>query len=86
MSETVTCKDCANNRASWFGRHFASSVWWTCSLEKSEPKYDLVDGRTRPGEYISCSSARWDERLCGKNASQWKPRNKKDLFVYLKRI
>ena len=86
MTAQVTCKNCKLNRASWLSRNFANSVWWTCSLKKSEPVYNVVDGTTKPAEYASCSSVRWDEDLCGENAKAWIPRSKKDLFLLLTHV
>lgn len=86
MSDQINCKNCKFNRASWFTRHFSSSVWWTCELKQSEPVYNVVDGSTRPAEYASCSLVRHDEDLCGKNAKAWMPRSKKDLFLLLKHV
>ena len=82
----MTCKNCAHNRGSWVTRNFSNSVWWTCDLAMTEPRFNRVDGKTTPGEYESCSAVRRNESLCGKEAKAWTPRRKKDLFLLLKRI
>lgn len=86
MTDKVTCKTCSHNRSSWFVRTFSSSVWWTCDIDYTEPVYNPVDGKTSAGYYASCSVARGVESICGKEGKHWKPRNKKDMFIYLKRI
>jgi hypothetical protein len=45
-----------------------------------------VDGKTTGGDYNACSMARGLENICGKEGRHWTPRNKKDLFILLKRI
>ncbi len=87
MSE-VTCKNCKHNISGWFVRNFSKSVWWQCGLpENFEPaKHNPVDGKTRGGYYNSCGLARGVESICGKEGRHWTPRNKKDLFILLKRM
>lgn len=84
----VTCKNCCNNQASWFVRNFGNSVFWSCGIEGNyEPEeFNPVDGKTRGGYYKSCSTARGKYGPCGPEARLWTPRNKKDIFVFLKRI
>ena len=86
MTDKVTCKTCTHNRASWFARTFAHSIWWTCDLKYTEPVYNPVDGKTSAGYYTGCSIARAVSDICGVEGKNWKPRNKKDMFIYLKRI
>ena len=87
MTEEVTCQDCVHNRASWLSRTFKTNTWsWKCSLTYNEPKYNPVDGSTSAGYYDSCGVARIKSGVCGPDAKEWKPRSKKNLFIYLKRI
>jgi hypothetical protein len=81
-----TCKSCRHNRASWIARHFVNSVWWNCDIDYTPPKYNPVDGTTKEGYYTSCGVARGIESICGKDAQRWEPREKKDFFVFLKRV
>jgi hypothetical protein len=86
MTTNVTCKTCTHNRASWVSRTFGNGIWWSCDLKYYEPKYNPVDGKTSTGYYVDCSVARRVDSICGEDGANWKPRNKKDLFIYLKRI
>ena len=84
----ITCKNCKNNISSWFVRNFSNSVWWRCGLEENrEPvTFNPVDGKSKGGDYNSCSMARGFEHICGADARNWTPRSKQDLFIFLKRI
>lgn len=84
----VTCKNCKHNISSWFVRKFSSSYLWRCDLQDNweHEKYNPVDGSTRGGYFNSCGMARGLERVCGKEGKHWTPRNKRDLFTFLKRI
>lgn len=84
----VTCKNCKNNVSSWMTRNFSDSAWWRCGLEQNRRpmQYNPVDGKTRGGQYESCGIARLTSGACGPDAQHWTPRNKRDLFVFLKRV
>jgi hypothetical protein len=83
----VTCQNCQHNLASWFSRKFKINTWlWKCAKSYIPPVYNPVDGSTNSGRYGSCVVVRATEKICGKTAQAWEPRDKKDLFVYLKRI
>jgi hypothetical protein len=58
------------------------------ALVPEEVEDDPVSGpRKVPAHYKSCRSARSEfGDLCGKEGKWWQPKNKKDLFIYLKRI
>ena len=91
MSEVVLCKDCKHSFRNWkefFGFYAplrCRKVYFPESVE-----VDLVDGPTRKKAYYkTCSSERLfsnTEELCGKQGKLWEPKDKKNFFVYLKRV
>ena len=85
MSNAPTCQHCQHNNSGFISRYFGGSIWWTCDLRYTEPKYNPVDGKTSKGYFKDCSVNRSNEDVCGRNATQWKPRRKQDLFILLKR-
>lgn len=91
MSE-VTCKSC---RFSF--RRLIDLPQWGSGYEyrcrkgfvEEQKEFDPVKGhKTIPAHYKSCSSMRLhrDTDQCGAAGRWWEPKNKKDFFVYLKRI
>ena len=84
----VTCKKCKYNISSWPIRYFANSIWWRCGHpDNYEPKkFNPVDGTHKGGYYNSCGIARGVERICGAEGRHWTPRNKRDLFIFMKRV
>ena len=89
MSEKVLCKDCKHMKTSWFSRMIDNHHWFTCEHPNSlyQPKEDLVVGKTEKAYFQSCNrmrSALGDE--CGPSGKLWEPRNKKDLFKYIKHV
>ena len=84
----VTCKNCKYNISSWAVRQFSNSCWWRCGhTDNYEPeKYNPVDGKKSGGYFNSCGIARGVSNICGKEGRHWTPRNRRDLFIFLKRI
>jgi len=86
-AEEVTCQDCVHNRGSWFSRTFKIAPWgWKCSLAVRQAEYQPATGMTEPESFNLCSFARAIEGVCGRKGKNWKPRSKKNMFIYLKRI
>jgi hypothetical protein len=82
MDEYVLCKDC---------KHAKWRPWWLLSyrcyktLLPAETKIDLVEGpSTKQARYDSCFSQRLSSGACGKAGKFWEPKNKKDLFKFIK--
>ena len=87
MTNQVTCKNCLHNASSWWQRNLnGSSFFWQCRLKTLPEKYNPVDGTTTKERFERCADVRWDEKICGKDAKAWQPRNKKDLFLFLKKF
>jgi hypothetical protein len=84
MGDTVLCKDCKH--ASWNPLRLYS---WQCRREKVPGKIneDLVTGpKFEKPYYESCEIARASFSTCGKEGKFWAPKNKKDLFKFIKHV
>lgn len=92
MTDSVKCTDCRHS----FRRLSSLPIWgsgveWLCRREWVEQKqeFDPVKGmRTVPGHYLKCMFARGNYRdsVCGREGKNWEPREKRNFFLYLKRI
>ena len=87
MSE-VLCKDCTHSQTHWFNRLISNSYAFKCTLPENwrPPIWDPVVGTTDTGFFYGCHTARRDSKVCGPDARQWQPREKKHFLTYLKRI
>lgn len=89
MSELL-CKDCKHSFRS-FGSFplWGSGTEWRCrkAFVAETTEHDPVTGPKKVAEhYQRCSSARggWTSAVCGEQAKLWEPKNKKDLFLWIK--
>lgn len=88
----VTCKTCKHA----FRKLTSLPLWgsgteWRCRREWQEEQreFDPIKGaRIVPGHYISCINARANYRdsPCGREGRNWEPKDRRNFFVYLKRI
>jgi hypothetical protein len=93
--EQVLCKDCKHSfrPLSNILFHGTSSYAYKCkiSFKETHEEFDPVIGSKKiKGEYQSCGIARIgrpdrDDR-CGEGGKFWTPKNKQDLFKYIKHI
>ena len=86
MNKELLCIDCKHNRAGPLARLFKNRFEFECGLDWVEPKFDPVIGVEKKGFYHSCSATRIDTRICGPDAKAWQPRNKIDLFKFIKHV
>lgn len=82
----VFCKDCRHNRAGPIARFLNFTPLWTCAIDPRPAKTDLVTGGKGPAGFYYCSSTRIDSTVCGPAGRAWQPRDKKDLFKYIKHV
>jgi len=95
MSETVLCKDCKHSFRKfndWLF-HGSSSIAYSCrkTFKEAHMAPDLVLGSKKvPSKYESCGVARIGNPSrtdrCGEQGIFWEPKNKKDLFKYIKHV
>jgi len=95
MSDNVLCKDCIHGFFRWQDypmAWFDKSSYLYCKkayTEATEEHDPVVGIRYEPGRYRSARFERLkifqDETRCGPEGKFWSPKNKKDLFVLLKR-
>lgn len=89
MSELL-CKDCKHsfrplsNFPIW-----GSGTEWRCrrAFVENTVEHDPVTGpKTVAAHYQRCSAARggWRSAVCGEQGKLWEPKNKKDLFLWIK--
>lgn len=91
MSEIVLCKDCRHSFRKWtdfFGFYAplrCRKVYFPESIQ-----IDPVKGPAKQkAHYRTCSSERMfsrNDELCGKQGKLWEPKDKKNFFVFLKRV
>jgi hypothetical protein len=95
MNETVLCKDCSHSFRKfkdWFilgSNEYAYTCRKSFKPEHFEPS-PVVGAKKIEAKYESCAVARVgrpdrDDR-CGETGKWWTPKDKKDLFTYIKRI
>jgi hypothetical protein len=91
MSEVVLCKDCKHSFRKWTDfLGFYAPLRCRKSFTAESIEIDPVDGPTKKkAHYKTCSSERMFSNMheeCGKEGKLWEPKDKKNFFVYLKRI
>jgi hypothetical protein len=89
MIDKILCKDCKFSKVSWFNRMIDNQYAFKCSHPDSwyQPSEDRVTGKPTPGYFQSCSTMRGGlSDGCGKEGKLWSPRNKKDLFKFIKHV
>ena len=96
MNDQVLCKDCKHSFrkfADWMA-HGSASFAYSCrkSYKPAHTEPDLVMGEKKvPAKYESCGVARIgtpgrDHGRCGEEGLWWEPKNKQDLFKYIKHV
>lgn len=85
LGPVVFCKDCVH-----YYRPLSLILGGTAArcLKTWEPNVDLVSGKLLKPKYLDmnrCSTMRNEGGACGKQGLHWRPRNKKDLFVLMKK-
>jgi hypothetical protein len=94
MSEPVLCKDCKHSFRTFssIGIHgFTSEYAYFCRKSYKEKRTEfnpVVGSKLVEAKYDSCGIARIgredrDDR-CGESGQWWEPKNKRDLFKYIK--
>ena len=86
MSETVLCKDCKHARWNPFKLYT-----WYCHRElvPEKTEMDYVKGlKVTKAYYQACAIARIgkNNERCGEQGVFWEPKNKRDLFKYIKHV
>ena len=90
MTEKVRCLDCKHRKvtlADWFvaGPRYRGACLKTWIPEKRE--FDPVLGeRFTKGRFESPQFSRGYDAPCGKEGKLWEPKNKKDLFKFIKHV
>lgn len=89
--QIVLCKDCRHSFRKWTDfLGFYAPLRCRKSYTPESVEIDPVDGPTKKrAHYRTCSSERMFssmEEACGKQGKLWEPKNKKNFFIYLKRI
>jgi hypothetical protein len=91
--EQYLCKDCKHSFRSlydiifWFG--VGSKYAYKCrkSWQEDTVETDPVIGVIKvKAKYDNCSSFRIRKIDCGPSAQYWEPKNKKDLFKFMKKV
>jgi hypothetical protein len=94
MSDQVLCKDCKHS----FRKLADFPQWFTgselrCRLNyiENEVMENRVTGNVKVAPYYArCSASRLDWNMnrlnCGKDGKWWAPKNKRDLFKYIKHV
>jgi len=87
MNRELLCKDCEHViLPSWPERLIYGVRFAQCKKDYVEGRFDPVTGKSNPGYYSTASVVRVDRAICGPDAKSWMPRNKQDLFKYLKHV
>jgi hypothetical protein len=95
MSDVVLCKDCKHSfrKVSDWLAHGSASFAYSCrkSFKPAHDEPDLVLGSKKvPAKYESCGVARIGRPdrtdRCGESGKFWEPKNKRDLFKYIKHV
>ena len=92
--EHVICKDCKHSFKLWDEFFMPTSIALRCKLayHPTEIKLDPVTGpETIKAYHERCGQARGTAFLsepekCGKDGKHWEPKNKRDLFKYIKHV
>ena len=96
MSEQVLCKDCKHSFrkiTDWLA-HGSTSHAYSCrkSYKPEHMEPDLILGAKKvPAKYDSCGVTRIgtagrDHGRCGEAGLWWEPKNKRDLFKFIKHV
>lgn len=88
-SNLVLCRDCKHRFKTLLDTlMFVGSD--RCKLAYNPPTVEIdpvVGEKKIPGSYDLCVIQRmYGSKGCGRSGKNWQPRDKKQLFVYLKRI
>ena len=86
MNKELLCIDCKHNRAGLVARFVKNQLAFECALDWVEPRFNPVIGVEQKGYYHSCSAARIDPKICGPEATAWTPRDKINLFKFIKHV
>jgi hypothetical protein len=87
----LLCKDCKHSFRRWTDIILGNSERYTmrCRLnyKASEEDLDLVMGpKITEAKYETCGMTRLDSQPCGVAGKLWQPKNKRDLFRYIKKV
>ena len=90
MAEQVRCLDCKHRKVT-LADFFASSARYRGVCLKAwvpeKIEFDPVLGeQVTKGYYESPGIARVRDSSCGKEGRLWEPKNKKDLFKFIKHV
>jgi len=96
MSEQVLCKDCKHSFRTFgsIGLHgFKSEYAYFCRKSYQEKRTEpnpVIGSRLVEAKYEGCSVARIGRPdrtdRCGETGKFWEPKNKRDLFKYIKHV
>ena len=86
MNKELLCIDCKHNRAGLVARLVKNRYEFECDLNAVEPSFDPVIGVEKKGYYQSCAFTRLDAKICGPEAKAWTPRDKINLFKFIKHV
>ena len=89
--EKLLCKDCKHSFISWADRFNFMSRQYAMRCRKNykeeEDDGNLVTGsRMTPAHFERCGTSRIQSAKCGEEGKWWQPKNKKDLFKYIRSI
>ena len=89
-NNVVTCSTCKHYQLEFINRITRAPQFAKCARTlKVETKFDPVTGKNRTTSDINyCATERGDYSFaerCGPEGIHWIPRNKKDLFVLMKK-
>jgi hypothetical protein len=92
--EQVLCKNCKHSFKLWHEIIMSTSISLRCRLayHPEEIKIDPVTGPQKHEAYYDrCGYARTtafssEPDKCGKEGKHWQPKNKRDLFKYIKHV
>jgi hypothetical protein len=92
--EQVLCKDCKHSFKLWHEFYYSANIALRCRLayHQEEIQVDPVTGPQKHKAYHDrCAVARGtafasEPEKCGKDGKNWGPKNKRDLFKYIKHV
>jgi hypothetical protein len=92
--EQVLCKDCKHSFKVWHEILMPSNFALRCrnAFHPAATRIDPVTGPVKQDAYYErCSLARTTAFLsepekCGQDGKNWQPKNKRDLFKYIKHV
>ena len=92
--EQVLCKDCKHSFKPWSEIFLPKSIALRCrkAFHTKTIKVDPVTGPEQQEAYYDrCAVARAtafasEPEKCGKDGKNWEPKNKRDLFKYIKHV